>query len=95
VLRRAALALASEASSQREQSRKDAAPAPRIASLRSAARPRAAKEAVSSPPPPSARARSSMRKSWPVDPSELQFRPERLFRRQPRLHFERARRLAV
>jgi hypothetical protein len=55
------------------------------------ARVRAVKEAVSSPPAPSARARSS----WPIDPSASRFTPERLFRRQPRMRFEQAGRLAV
>jgi HK97 family phage prohead protease len=58
------------------------------------ARVRAVKEA-SSPPLSPARARSTMRKSWPVDPSVLRFTPERLFRRHPRLRLEPARRLAV
>jgi HK97 family phage prohead protease len=51
------------------------------------ARVRAVKEAVSSPPALSARTRNSTRSSWPVDPSERRFRPERLFRKQPRFDF--------
>ena len=55
------------------------------------ARVRAVK-AASSPPSLHARTRSSWPvKSWPVDSSARLFRPERLFRRQPRLSFERAR----
>jgi len=52
------------------------------------ARVRAVKEArLPSRPLLPARTRNSM----PVDPSERAFRPERLFRRQPRFSFERAR----
>jgi hypothetical protein len=29
------------------------------------------------------------RNSWPIDPSAQRFKPDRLFRRQPRFHFER------
>jgi HK97 family phage prohead protease len=79
----ARLALASGASGQREQSYKEAAPNPRFASLRSAARPRAVKQAVSSPLAAAARTRNSR----PVDPSAAHFEPERLFRRTPRYCF--------
>jgi len=52
------------------------------------ARVRAVKEVrFSSPPAPHARTRNPMRNSWPVDPSERRFRPERLFRKQPRFDF--------
>jgi HK97 family phage prohead protease len=56
------------------------------------ARVRAVKEArLPSRPPLHARTRNSWPvKSWPVDPVERRFRPERLFRRQPRFSFERA-----
>jgi len=60
------------------------------------ARVRAVKEAgLPSQPLLHARTRHSWPvKSWPVDPSTRMFRPERLFRRQPRLSFPRARNLA-
>jgi HK97 family phage prohead protease len=44
-----------------------------------------------SQPAPSARPRSPMRSSWPIDPSVQRLTPERLYRRHPRFRFERAR----
>jgi uncharacterized protein len=73
------------ASGQREHLQM-AAPDPRDASLRSATRLRAVKEASS---PPSLYART--RGSWPADPSARLFWPERLFRRHPKFSFQRAR----
>ena len=84
----ARLALASKARGQREQFPKDAAPCPRVASLHSAARPRAVKQA--SPwPELHARTRNPTRKSWAVDPSMSRFKEERYFRRRPLHDFER------
>jgi len=101
----ARLALVSKASGQRERLQKDAAPAPRVASLNSAALPRAVKEARLSSrpaflfpdPPPQAgegrvrvtRTRNPTNQSWLVDRSLSELKPERLFRRQPRFSFER------
>jgi HK97 family phage prohead protease len=78
----ARLARASKASGQREPLQKDAAPGPRIASLHSAARPHAVKEASSRPP--HARTR---RPVMAPDPALARFQPERLFRQQPRFRF--------
>jgi HK97 family phage prohead protease len=83
----ARLALASKASGQREQLREDAAPDPRVASLPSAARPRAVKEA-GHPSRPALHART--RHSRPYDPSAARFTAEeRYFRRKPLHDFER------
>jgi HK97 family phage prohead protease len=82
LLPEARLALASAASGQREQHQKGAAPDPRVASLHSAARPRAVKQASSRP------AHALTRHSWPVDRSLDRLKPERLFRKQPRFAFE-------
>jgi HK97 family phage prohead protease len=90
----ARLALASGASSQREQTHKGAAPDPHIAPLGGAA-PRRERGPAPLPAVSFARTCNPVRRSWPIDPSVLRFTPERLFRRQPRLRFERAGRLVV
>ena len=55
------------------------------------ARVRTVKETrLPSRPSPAVRTRNSPRDSWPVDLSAQRFRPTRLFRRQPRFHFERS-----
>ena len=82
----ARVALASKASGQRDHL-KVAAPDPRSASLLSAARPHAVKEA-SSPP----RTREWTRRPAPPDPSLARFKPERLHRREPRFRFTRGER---
>jgi uncharacterized protein len=80
----ARLALASKASGQREHPQ-GAAPDPRDVSLRSAARLHAVKEAPSRPP-----TREWTRRPAPADPAAARFKPERLFRREPRLRLGQA-----